>query len=338
MELESELREHLRRLHPEVAPSCQLRLRRLQPPSSHWMTVVETAGRPRHRLLVKGPARYPRDGSMAVEQDLLERIAPRISAGNARTRSPQLLAVDADRQLLLLEMVQGQNLHAILTGFGAAPADGAMRLVELSAEWLARFHALTMTGDAGHPFGWLAEEFAHAETVARFDRYAGPGTGRRLAEVAHGWHVRHPDFRQPRCLAHGRFTPYHILVQDDRIYVVDLETAHAAYPYEDLAHFLSSYDTLFPWRRVASHLRWGLERQRQVFLAAYGAHARPLQDLDRTVMRLARLLAMARHARDLEKSATFGWRWRFRALLGRHWYRHRLRTVLAEELGALGAR
>jgi hypothetical protein len=62
---------------------------------------------------------------------------------------------------------------------------------------------------------------------------------------------------------HGVFAPYHILVSEGRIYVLDLESSRAGYPYEDLALFQADADG------------WSVDGRnrdlRQVFEFAHGA-------------------------------------------------------------------
>ena len=335
-DLEPEIRLHLSRIFPDVAQATPLDLQLLQVDCAHWMVVASTRTRPARRLLVKGPRKYgPSPAKLEMERHLLAGIVPQIIAGNPLTRSPQLLASYPDRQLLLLEMVEGVHLYSMLFGLRDLGARRRLPdLISLCAEWLARFHRLTESGETGNPFDWLIEELERPRAQDVLERYAGPETRAALCELAHWARDRYPDFRRPLCLLHRRFAPYHVLVQGRRIYVFDLETNPAhGYPYEDLAHFTTYADIVFPWRYAAGIMRMNLAEQRRTFLEAYVRHTSPLTEPEQAVLRFARVLAMVSYASDLEKEDT-GKR-RLRGWVGKPWYRHRFRLVCREELAAL---
>jgi hypothetical protein len=203
------------------------------------------------------------------------------------------------------------------------------------AHWMVVASHLTRSGEMGNPFDWVVEELERPRTQDILDRYAGSDTRRAVRELADRARERRPDLRRPLCLLHRRFALYHVLVQGQRIYVFDLETRPApGYPYEDLAHFTTYYDILFPWRRAAGIVRMSLAAQKRAFLDAYARHPSRLTEPEQAIMRFARLLAMVIYADDLEKEDS--WRRRVRGWAGQPWYRHRFRLACRQELLALG--
>lgn len=334
-ELEPEILGHLRRVFPEVPRDARLRFRPLRVDASHAMVLVETAKNPVRRLLIKGPRTY--DGSrQRVEHEnwVLTEVAPRISADNPSTRCPQVLAYYPDRELLLLEMVGGTNLRSLLCGRAQLRGRASLpELLGLCGQWLARFHSLTRSGDEGNPFEWLGEALASPSSRMIFANHADHNTHELLQDVVKTLRREHADFLAPRCMIHGSFTPYHVLVQDDRIYVIDFEGGRIGYAYEDLAFFAAYYDILPPWRRALGARRIDLREQQRIFLESYLSRSAPLRQPERLILRLARLLAIARFLFYLEGAKTRTGSLRFRVL--GPWWRHRFRLACREELKAL---
>ncbi len=338
--IDAEVLAHLRQLFPDLGPEAPLRYRRLAVSSWHTMVVAEAGPEPGRRLLLKGPAadqspagRERQAALMAVEHRLLTEVAPRIWAANPAARCPLVVAYDPKRPLLMLEMVDGRDLKSVLFGRGPAPGPHELlALLGLCGGWLARFHALTRRHEAGDPLAWLVAELEAPEARLVLERALGGQDYRTLHRLAQAVRTRHPTLRTPLCMAHGVFAPYHVLVQDGRIYVIDLESSHVGYPWEDLALFVGYYDALLPWRRARSAARLDLDRQRQAFLEAYRAHTGPAGPGEDAVMALARLRAVTRIACYRDMAAR---RRTARSRLLRPWLRHRIRVVSREVLGVL---
>ena len=335
-ELEPDLRGHLCRMHPDVPADAPLRFRPVVVRASHHMCVVETGTEPVRRLFLKGPlkSREPTRESLETEGRVLTEVAPAIAEKNQATRCPQLVAYRPDRELLILEMVEGEHLDSILFGFGRIQARRHLaRILGLCGEWLARFHALTQSEEEGNPLEQVLDALGEPPVRDAFDRYAGRHTWEATRDLAEVFYVNYRDFRKPVCLVHRDFTPYHVLIGDGRVYVVDLASSARGYAYEDLAVFTAFYDVRLPWRRAVAAWRMGLRSQREAFLGAYCRATAPLVGVEVATLRLARLIALARLARGLEARDT--WLRATRTWLAGFWLRLRFRSVCREELGAL---
>jgi hypothetical protein len=335
-------RQLFREVFPDLPPDAPVRGRRLRRTRGHDIEVWEATREPERRLVLKRrrvpaghrPNRTERpDHSMATEHRVLTEVAPRISEQNPATRCPRVLAYRPAARLLALEAVDGPTLDSVL--FGLAPTRARRqvgRLLELCGEWLARFHELTRTGEEGNPFEWMLEQLTLPAVQAVFDRAAEGPTWVGLCEAARGLCAAHPTFRVALCAVHKVFAPYHVLVSDGRIYVIDLETSCTGYPYEDLALFDAYYDMRPPWQTALASTRLPIVEQRRALLRGYARHAPAFREADGLVLRLARLHSLIRlplYWEGLREGASAkSWlRWR--------WWRRRFRAVYAEELAHL---
>lgn len=331
-----------RDVFPDLPPDAPLRCRRLRAGSWHDIVMVDTTRAAGQRIVVKALRAPDRDTPrqterrvpmLAAEYRLLSEVAQQISAQNPATRCPRALAYRASPGLLALEAVEGPRLDAVL--FGLAPTRerrDVRRLLELCGEWLARFHELTRTGEEGNPFEWALEQFMQPGVRAVFERCGEDVTRLALCEVAQGLREAYPAFRAKRCAIHGVFAPYHILVSEGRIYVLDLESSRPGYPYEDLALFEAYYDFRLPWRTALAATRLPIGEHRQALRDGYARHAPWFGALDELALRLARLYALIRLPLDWEH---LGDRDSVKSFLRRRWWRRRFRAVCARELPAL---
>lgn len=341
--VESLVRGYLLRRFPALPAEVPLTVRPVATHGRHRMLVVQTDAAPAPRMFIKGPRRAQpgREAEEALlanaiqtEHAVLTEIAPKIRAASPLLRCAEVLAYDPERKLLLLEMVEGEPLQAVLFGLGRG---GRRRLTDLlgrCGEWLARFHQLTRTGEEGNPFDWLVEEFDREANREVFHRHAGGDTHRALRGLAERLRRRYSGLRRPLSRVHGEFAPYHILVSGEAIYILDFEGSRPGFPHEDLAYFIASYDVALPWRRLVGGWRLGLDRQRDLFLRAYWEHAGAFSEPDHVVMRLARVLALAKLRRFLGPKDPGARSPRLLAI--RAWRSHRLRVVARREIEALG--
>jgi hypothetical protein len=335
-------REMFREAFPDVPSDAPLRCRRMRGAGWHRLTILEAIGEPGRRLVLKSvPApegRSPQAAErharmMAAEHDVLAEVAPRIAEQNPATRCPRVLAYRPARGALALEAVDGPTLDSVLFGLAPVPERGQVRrLLELCGEWLARFQELTRTGEEGNPFEWALEELTLPAVRTLFEGGADGSTWTGLCEVAQQLRDTYPSFRVPRCAIHGVFAPYHVLVSEGRVYVIDLESSQAGSPYEDLALFNAYYDLRRPWQRALAATRLPIEEQRQALLRGYARHAARSSELDAVMRRLARLLALIRFPLEWERQ---GQRASPKSRLRWAWWRRRFHAVYAEELPAL---
>ncbi len=316
--VEANLRGHLRHLFPDLPSDVPLRCREVHPRTAHQTLIVETLDGAMRQLFVKGPLRpgVVTPQSLGTEMVLLRDVAPRIWTGNPSTRCPRLAGYDADRGFLAIEMIEGASLESVIFGRDRAPARDPLPGL------------LRLTG------GSLDQGVTSSATGAVFCRYADEGTYRDLCSVAQRLGSHYAAFRAPVCLIHGTFLPHHMLVQDGRVYVIDLAESRKGYPYLDLATFMTSYDVRLPWRR-----RWGakelaLEAQVRCFVDGYASHMGAFAEPEAIILRLAHLLSLADFCRKLFRGT---WSARLQSWMARPWLQHRFRVVCRAELGALRA-
>lgn len=165
------------------------------------------------------------------ERVLTEAAALRLAAGFVPDDVPPILDVDARHLALVM---------------GRAPRE--LRV------WKADLLAGRADPGLGQRVGLVLGRI-HRGSAADPDRLAG--FDRRVFEILRidPYHrtaaARHPDVAaaveqavqvllgEPVCLVHGDFSPKNILVDDDRISVLDWEVAHAGHPVFDVAFLIS---------------------------------------------------------------------------------------------------
>jgi hypothetical protein len=335
-------REMFREAFPDLPADAPLRSWRMRGAGWHRFTVVESTREPGRRLVLKAlpapaddspPAAERHARMMATEHDVLAAVAPQISQQNPATRCPRVLAYRPAHGVMAIEQVDGPTLDSLL--FGLAPIReryDVRGLLELCGEWLARFHELTRTGEEGNPFAWVLDEFTRPAVRAIFDRCGEGPTWVSLCEVARALRDAHPTFQAIRCAIHGVFAPYHVLVSDGRVYIIDLESSQAGYPYEDLALFDAYYDMRLPWQTALAATRLPIDEQRRALLRGYARHAPVFREPDVVMSRLARLHALIRFPLEWERQ---GQRASPKSWLRWTWWRRRFRAVYADELPVL---
>src|SRR5579864_2203605 len=285
----------LERLQPAVVHSelPAVRVRRMTRGSMHDVAAVEMEKNgssvrffaKTDMLNYKGPQR------LESEEYILRQVAPPIWESNARTRCPQLLAFFPDHKLLLLEMVEGKSLKELLFDVGAPRVDVA-EFLKLTGEWLGRFHATTEKHQ-GNPFDWLETAFSEEKVRNAFQASGVAPLYPQLVALLEQFRQDYRDFRRPQCQLHSEFTPLHVLVKGDAIYVIDFGSTHPGYGYEDVAMFLTFFDGLLPWRALAGSRRLPLAQQKSAFYDAYLAHCgQNFAQPDEIVMAFARLWAL----------------------------------------------
>src|ERR1700692_682463 len=183
-----------------------------------------------------GPQRLER------EEYILRSVAPKIWAANGRTRCPQVLAFFPYYKLLLLEMVDGKSLKEILFDVGWTHSN-IPDLLALTGEWLGRFHSITQEEQA-NPFCWLKSAFAEKNVRNTFQSCGVSELYPWLEGILEQFAREYADFRRPLCQQHAEFTPLHVLVKHDTIYVIDFGASRVGFGYEDVAMFSTFSDGL----------------------------------------------------------------------------------------------
>jgi Ser/Thr protein kinase RdoA (MazF antagonist) len=188
--------------------------------------------------------------------------------------------------------------------------------------------------ESGNPLDWLTDFFALQSTRKLFDLYADDVMYAAVTTAVDALGRRYPSLRVRRCLIHGMFAPFHVLVTGVAIYVIDLASCRPGYAVQDIACFITFRDTLLPWRRIPA-LRTDMIAQHRRFLEAYfGTVGRPEEyESDRALLALARIQAIFAYAGHLEARDTFT---RFAySTLARPFMRQSVNRVCRSELKCL---
>lgn len=245
------------------------------------------------------------------ESRFLSDVAPLIAAQSPALRSPHPVAYYPERGLLLMEFVQGESLkHHLFDMKLSIQPKGRFDLAQLlkyTGQWLGSLHRLTMQSASGNPLEWLLHEFESARIREAFLRYSQKENYEELLSILRQHLDLNPGFKRNLCQVHGEFTPIHVLVAQDAIYVVDFGNSKLGYVFEDVGRFSAFYDCLLPWRAAVGGLRIRLDTQKQLFLNGYFEQAPSAFRLaDTAIMRWVRLLSFARMLGGERRDA--GWR------------------------------
>ena len=303
--VERDIRRHFVRTFPELPQDVGLRYHRLPVHAAHPIVIVEAEGKPGCRLLVKcKQTEFRRWQSLDVENRFLTEVAPKICDHNPATRCPRAIAYYPEREMLVVEMVDGELLSRLLFGLrGGRSKDELLHLLRLSGAWLASMHRITASENVGHPFDWIVEEFASDGIHEGFELYVEAEIAVQYERLAEQYRNHYRDLMRPLCTIHGMYVPFHVLVDRGRIYVIDLASCRPGYAFQDVASFTGFCDALRPWRRVAAGLRLGEHRMDRVFLQGYFDGVLPWTEPDIILLRFARILALVRFGRQLRVRA-----------------------------------
>jgi tRNA A-37 threonylcarbamoyl transferase component Bud32 len=286
---------------PSSETAFQVHVRTVSHPGIHPVGVAHIRNDSASAFLFAKVQRSDYSGHQTLERELhfLSEVGPLISAENPALRCPSPIAYYPERGLLLMEFVSGRSLknHLFDVNYriGSTRNINLSRLLEDAGQWLGRLHRLTMQRDCGNPLEWVRHELERPRTADVFERYSQKSSYEELLSILRGHLDRNPGFRRNLCQVHGEFTPIHVMVAADAIYVVDFGNSKQGFVYEDVGLFAGFYDFLLPWRAVAGSIRLNLEKQKALFLKGYFEQA-PVAfgPADKAIMRWARLISSAR--------------------------------------------
>jgi Ser/Thr protein kinase RdoA (MazF antagonist) len=264
----------------------------------------------------------------------LTQLGPHLTARNPRVRSPRVVAHYPERQILLLEFLEATRLDTMLFGSPIARAGlPPSTAIRLAAEWLATLHSTTRSEEHGNPFEFLIERFQKPSVARSLHSHVGPGLYAEIIERLADVRTRYRDHREPLCTVHGEFAPYHLLVSDDAVYVIDFASSRTGYALQDLAFFSAFYDALPPWRHALGVLKMSSREQRSIFLSSYLAAQAPLDEPTGIAAHFFHILAFSTFASRTSGRHT----WKQRALSWgiRSWMKGRFRHVCRERIDAL---
>jgi tRNA A-37 threonylcarbamoyl transferase component Bud32 len=322
----------------------KVRVQALSRPGVHPVGVVHITNGLVDTCMFAKVQRTDYRGGQNLERELrfLSDVAPLITAENPALRCPNPIAYYPERGLLLMEFVPGDSLkrHLFEIKFGIKPT-GRLNLAQLlscTGQWLGSMHRLTAQSECGNPLEWLLQEFESTRTRDVFLRYSQKGNYDEMLSILRRCLDLKPNFRRNLCRLHGEFTPIHVMVANDAIYVVDFGNSKLGYAYEDVGLFAGFYDLLLPWRVAAGALRIKLDRQKELFLNGYFEQASSaFRPADTAIMRWVRLISFARmlNAGNGGERKYTGWgRWAYSRLALRM-LRDNFTAVCRTELTAL---
>lgn len=320
-----------------ISSDHELEIRPLNRRGIHPVGLVEVKSESVTRRLF-GKANIPHyTGSQDLEKEaaFLTEIGPSITADNPALRTPGVFAYFPTGTLLLMEAVDGHSLKEHLFDFTFRPRRDLSRLIELSGEWLGRLHGRTRQPGEINPLAWLIVEFEDARTREMFERVRQLDSYNELLLLLRLLRDVLPDFRRSLCTIHAEFTPLHVLVSQDQIYVIDFASSRIGLPHEDLGFFTSFNDNLLPWRRAVGALRVGRGEQQRLFLDSYFAHApfRPTHT-DHLILSCIRLRSLVRLLAGWQGVRGGVFR-RTYSSVGRLWLERRLQMASRQDLPAL---
>ena len=319
----------------------KVRVQALSRPGVHPVGVVHISNGLASTCMFAKVQRADYNGGQNLERELrfLSDVAPLITAENPALRCPNPIAYYPERGLLLMEFVPGDSLkrHLFEIKFGINPARrlNLAQLLKYTGQWLGSMHRLTLQNACGNPLEWLLQQFESARTKEVFLRYSQKGNYDEMFSILRRCLDLKPNFRRNLCRVHGEFTPIHVMVANEAVYVVDFGNSKLGYAYEDVGLFAGFYDRLLPWRVAAGAFRIGLDRQKELFLNGYLEQApSAFRPADTAIMRWVRLISFARLLNGGERRYT-GWgRWAYSRLALRI-LRYNFTAVCRAELTAL---
>ncbi len=280
-------------------------------------------------------------GAQNLERELhfLSDVAPLITAENPALRSPVPIAYYPEQRLLLMEFVPGKSLkhHLFNIKFDLNPlgAGNLAELLQCAGRWLGSFHRLTLQSTHGNPLEWLLQEFDSKRTMEAFLFYSRKNSYDEMLSILKKCLDLNPGFQRNLCNVHGEFTPIHVMVASDAIYVIDFGNSRLGYPYEDIGLFSCFYDCLPLWRVAAGSMRIRLRTQKELFLSGYLEQCpTTFHASDRAIMRWVRLISFARLL-NAGQPRSSGWgKWVYSRLTHRT-LRRRFSTICDIELAAM---
>jgi tRNA A-37 threonylcarbamoyl transferase component Bud32 len=286
-------------LKTSLPEASRVYVRALTEPGVHPAGVVHLSnGQLTTSLFAKvQKANYTGVQNLEKELYFLSNVAPLITAENPALRSPLPIAYYPDNRLLLMEFIPGNSLkhHLFDVIFNPAPRRNLAELLQCAGKWLGSLHRLTRKPNGGNPLEWLLQEFESQRTLDAFQLFSLKDCYSDLRILLKETLKANPAFRRAFCDVHGEFTPIHVMVAGDAIYVVDFGNSREGYPYEDVGLFESFYDCLLPWRAIAGSYRMNLQTQKELFFRGYFEEAATnFSGADEAIMRWVRIISFAR--------------------------------------------
>jgi tRNA A-37 threonylcarbamoyl transferase component Bud32 len=282
-------------------------------------------------------AGYRGTQSLAGELEFLSNVAPLITAENPLLRCPLPIAYYPEPGLLLMEFIPGNSLkhHLFDFTFRRSKHPDLAELLQHTGRWLGSLHRLTLNTAYGNPLEWLLREFNNERTLEAFALYSLKDTHEEMLSILKTCLVLNPYFQRRLCSVHGEFTPIHVMVANEAIYVVDFGNSRLGYLYEDIGLFEAFYDSLQPWRALMGSYRIELQEQKDLFLRGYLERASVnFTAADIAIMRWVRLISLARMLNGRQRRYS-GWqKWMYSRLALRT-LRERFIDASATELTAM---
>jgi aminoglycoside phosphotransferase (APT) family kinase protein len=253
--------------------------------SSIYVVGVENAGSVASSWVVKRPSveggrlgiRGPMDA--AGQYAALQRLYDFLATGDPRFTAPRPVALLPELEALVMEFVQGRSVWDLAVPSALLRPAALREGVRTAALALRHLHTNQPRGT--EPVD-LAEVEAEAEATSR-------GALQSIGvQVRDGWYRRSGQRSVPGklVLLHGDWAPENVLLDHEKVYLLDPELTDYGWPEHDLARFL-----LMLWDRsifVGFGALQGSRRLRHdltsIFLTTYYGYGEPVSPLLRPLL------------------------------------------------------
>ncbi len=279
----------------ERYPDRQVKCDSLRPHRNSWIYIFSLgSGRNREKIVVKIARNYqPR--RVAKEYEGLARFYQ--ACGHSHISSPQPLFVDPGRGIVAMKHVQGTILSYWLHEIRPVSIDCINRAVDLSAQALAKYHAIFRQPDGQPP---SVDACAPEEDVNRF-----------LEESRE--HIGDCNFRS-KVTPFFDFTTWNMIVSgslpDMKLYLIDFpRLEYVCTPHLDLSRFRFGLELIkqFPPARFSCFSRWDVDTLFDRFLAEYSRRINTSpNEADLLLISLGRK-AYIKRAANLARKGDCGW-------------------------------
>jgi hypothetical protein len=200
---------------------------------------------------------------------------------------PPLLAHWPDLGLLVHPAVdRAVELHRVVSD-RTTPSQVRRSALQRAGAALAALHACTLPSAPGHTFG---EDLRELRNYGRVLAFVDPALGARYSAVVERLEEGEEGSADLTVVSHGAFRTDQLLLTDERLLLIDLDTVCRAEPARDIGNLLAYLD----WKAVRQpHLAGALEAARAAFLDGYARRRRAPAPARVSLYRAASLVKIA---------------------------------------------
>jgi thiamine kinase-like enzyme len=235
-------------------------------------------------VFVKFPPVYEENNEGETEYKWLKFLFPKLSLINPNLGVPRPLDFYTDINALLTAKLIGKSFKQILLKYNSFTGSVDLKkkldyYINLCGQWLKIFHNLTRMSEMK-----LLDDAFFRKIYAQLELLQSYGFPRDILMRINNLHQGIETFaiRHPMEIAgqHGDFEPSNIIINRDRVYVIDLSYNKKESIYNDIACFLVSLQTINPmsWYPVYDYMR--IKHLKNAFVQSYfGHHWNPVHEL-----------------------------------------------------------